>query len=67
MRAKENPKILINLFVFENLCLTLLLVVCTHTYEWLAAPTDEGYASDHSEKTKKRKTMKNENSNSNLN
>ena len=53
MRAKENPKILINLFVFENLCLALLLVVCTHTYEWVAAPTDQVDASDHSENTKK--------------
>ena len=41
--------------VFENLCLTLLLVDCTLTCEWLAAPTDEGDASDHSEKTKNAK------------
>ena len=42
-------------WVFENLCLTLLLVDCTLTCEWLAAPTDEGDASDHSEKTKNAK------------
>ena len=36
------------LSIFENLCLALLLVDCTPTCEWLAAPTDEGDASDHS-------------------
>ena len=44
-----------NILFFENLCLALLLVDCAPTCEWLAAPTDEGDASDHSEKAKNAK------------